>query len=47
MKKEYYPSLKLELGKVSNHIQKEISEILGRKLHALQRLKATIIGAFA
>ena len=32
MKKEYYPSLKLELGKVSNYIQNEISEILGRKI---------------
>ena len=32
MKKEYYPSLKLELAKVSNYIQKEITEILGRKI---------------
>lgn len=32
MKKEYYPSLKLELAKVSYYIQREISEILGRKI---------------
>ena len=32
MKKEYYPSLKLELAKVSYHLQKIISEILGRNI---------------
>ena len=32
MKKEYYPSLKLELGKVSYYLQKIISEILGRNI---------------
>lgn len=32
MKKEYYPSLKLELGKVSYYLQKLISEVLERKI---------------
>lgn len=32
MKKEYYPSLKLELGKVSYYLQKIITEILDRKI---------------
>lgn len=32
MKKEYYPSLKLDLGKVSYYLQKLISEILNRNI---------------
>ena len=32
MKKEYYPSLKLELGKVSYYIQKIMSEVLERQI---------------
>lgn len=40
MKKEYYPSLKLELGKVSYHIQKIISEILDRKIVCLTKVES-------
>lgn len=40
MKKEYYPSLKLELGKVSYYIQKLISEILNRNLVCVAKVES-------
>ena len=41
MKTEYYPSLKIELGKVSYYIQKLLSEVLGRKFVCSTKVEST------